>query len=158
LNNRVTLGPLNPFPGGQPIKWPREASGAIAKVPFFVRKRVKKRVEEEAIRCGAAEVLLDHIKTYQRRFLIQMEEEVQGYPVETCFGPSRCPGRVVISGDFSKKIEECLAGQNLKSFLKARVKGPLKMHHGYPSRSGPWIPHSCGREIGPASGVWQGVT
>jgi anaerobic sulfite reductase subunit C len=111
------------------MKWTEEANEAISKVPFFVRKRVKKRVEEEAIRWGAEEVLLDHVKTCQRRFLNQMEEEVKGYQVETCFGPSGCPSRAVISDDFSQKIEERLAGRNLKSFLTARVKGPLKMHH-----------------------------
>ena len=111
------------------MKWSREANEAISKVPFFVRKRVKKQVEEEALRSGAGEVLLDHVKTCQRRFLNQMEEEVQGYQMETCFGPSGCPNRAVISDEFSKKVEERLAGRNLKSFLTARVKGPLKVHH-----------------------------
>ncbi len=111
------------------MKWSQEADEAISKIPFFVRKRVKKRVEEEAVRCGAEEVLVDHVRTCQRRFLNQMEEEVKGYQVETCFGPSGCPNRAVIFDDFLKKIEERLAGRNLKSFLKDRVKGPLKMHH-----------------------------
>jgi dissimilatory sulfite reductase (desulfoviridin) alpha/beta subunit len=107
------------------MKWSREANEAIAKVPFFVRKRV----EEEAIRYGVGEVLLDHVKTCQRPFLNQMEDEVKGYQVDTCFGPSGCPNRALISDDFSKKIEERLAGRNLKSFLTARGKGLLKMHH-----------------------------
>lgn len=111
------------------MKWSQEANEAISKVPFFVRKRVKKRVEEEAARCGAGEVRLEHVKTCQRQFLNQMEEEVKGYHVETCFGPTGCPNRAVISDDFSKKIEERLAEKNLKSFLKDRVKGPLKIHH-----------------------------
>ncbi|MGD0627669.1 MAG: PCP reductase family protein, partial [Thermodesulfobacteriota bacterium] len=92
------------------MKWSQEASEAISKVPFFVRNRVQKRVEEEAVRCGAEAVLLDHVRTCQRRFLNQMEEEVKGYQVETCFGPSGCPNRAVISDGFLKKIEERLAG------------------------------------------------
>ena len=32
------------------MKWTDEAEGAVSKVPFFIRKRVKKRVEEEAER------------------------------------------------------------------------------------------------------------
>ena len=111
------------------MKWTEEANEAISRVPFFVRKRVRKRVEEEAARCGDREVRLEHVKTCQRRFLNQMEEEVKGYQVETCFGPSGCPNRAVISEDFSKKVEERLSVRNLKSFLKDRVKGPLKMHH-----------------------------
>jgi hypothetical protein len=30
------------------MKWTKEAEDAVSRVPFFVRKRVKKRVEEEA--------------------------------------------------------------------------------------------------------------
>jgi hypothetical protein len=36
------------------MKWSREAEELISKVPFFVRKRVKKRVEEAVAR-GAEE-------------------------------------------------------------------------------------------------------
>ncbi len=73
------------------MKWSEEAEAAVSKVPFFVRKRVKKRVEEEALRCGAKEVLLEHVHTCQKRFLNRMEDEVKGYQVETCFGPTGCP-------------------------------------------------------------------
>ena len=111
------------------MKWTEEANEAISKIPFFVRKRVKKRVEEEALRCGAKEVSLEHVKTCQRRFLTQMEDEVKGYQVETCFGPTGCPNRAVSWKDLTEKIEDRIAGRNLKSFLKERVQGPLKLHH-----------------------------
>ncbi len=111
------------------MKWRAEANEAISKVPFFVRSRVKKRVEEEAARCGAAEVCLEHVRNCQKRFLNQMEDEVRGYQVETCFGPSGCPNRAVIWENFPTRVEELLSKRNLKSFLKDRVKGPLKMHH-----------------------------
>jgi dissimilatory sulfite reductase (desulfoviridin) alpha/beta subunit len=111
------------------MKWTGEANEAVSKVPFFIRKRVRKRVEEEASRCGATEVRLEHVKTCQKRFLTQMEDEVKGYQVETCFGPTGCPNRAVIYENFSKKIEDPLSQRDLKSFLKEKVKGPLKMHH-----------------------------
>ncbi len=111
------------------MKWTEEANEAISKVPFFVRKRVKKRVEEEALRCGAGKVSLEHVRTCQRRFLTQMEEEVKGYQVETCFGPTGCPNRAVSWEDLTEKVEARIAGRNLKSFLKERVQGPLKLHH-----------------------------
>jgi dissimilatory sulfite reductase (desulfoviridin) alpha/beta subunit len=112
------------------MKWADEANEAVSKVPFFVRNRVRKGVEEEAARCGATEVRLEHVKSCQKRFLNQMEDEVKGYQVETCFGPSGCPNRAVIYEDFPRKIEDCLARRrDLKSFLKEKVKGPLKMHH-----------------------------
>ncbi len=111
------------------MKWETEASEAVSKVPFFVRKRVKKKVEEEAIRCGSAVVRLEHVKASQRRFLNQMEDEVRGYQVETCFGPSGCPNRAVAYEDLPQRAEDRLARKNLKTFLKEKVKGPLKMHH-----------------------------
>jgi dissimilatory sulfite reductase (desulfoviridin) alpha/beta subunit len=111
------------------MKWTEEANEAISKVPFFVRKRVKKRVEEEALRCEAKEVRLEHVKTCQRRFLTQMEDEVKGYQVETCFGATGCPNRAVFWEDLIEKIEGRMAGRNFKSFLKERVQGPLKLHH-----------------------------
>jgi dissimilatory sulfite reductase (desulfoviridin) alpha/beta subunit len=111
------------------MQWTDEASSAISKVPFFVRKRVSKRVEEEAARSGSPLVTLEHVKTCQRRFLSQMEDEVKGYQVEVCFGQTGCPNRAVSYDDFSQKVEECLAKKNVKDFLKEKVKGPLKMHH-----------------------------
>jgi anaerobic sulfite reductase subunit C len=49
--------------------------------------------------------------------------------VETCFGPSGCPNRAVISEDLPETLETLLSRRDLRSFLKERVKGPLKMHH-----------------------------
>jgi anaerobic sulfite reductase subunit C len=111
------------------MKWSKEAEEAVSKVPFFVRKRVKKRVEEEAGRCGAGEVSLEHVKTCQQRFLNHMEEEVKGYQVETCFGPTGCPNRAVISDGFAPRVEERISRRNLKAFLQGKVNGPLKLHH-----------------------------
>jgi anaerobic sulfite reductase subunit C len=111
------------------MQWSRNAEKAVSKVPFFVRKRVKKKVEEEAARTGAQEVRLEHVETCRKRFLNDMESEVQGYQVESCFGSGGCPNRAVVNEKFSEKVESLLSGKNLKAFLKERVKGPLKMHH-----------------------------
>jgi anaerobic sulfite reductase subunit C len=111
------------------MKWTDEANEALSWVPFFIRKRVRKRVEEEASRCGASAVTLEHVKTCQKRFLNQMEDEVRGYQVETCFGANGCPNRAVEFEGVAGKIEEILSGRDLKPFLRNRVEGPLKMHH-----------------------------
>ncbi|MGB9698239.1 MAG: 4Fe-4S binding protein [Thermodesulfobacteriota bacterium] len=111
------------------MKWTKEAEEAVSKVPFFVRRRVRQRVEEEARRCGAQEVYLEHVKACQRRFLNKMEEEVKGYQVETCFGPTGCPNQAIKDSDLAAKIENLLSQKNLKSFLKEKVSGPLKLHH-----------------------------
>jgi anaerobic sulfite reductase subunit C len=111
------------------VKWSREAEEAVSRVPFFVRKRVKKRVEEEANRAGAKEVTLGHVRSCQQRFLNRMEEEVKGYQVETCFGESGCRNRAVACKGLPEELEARLSRRNLKQFLKQRVDGPLKMHH-----------------------------
>jgi dissimilatory sulfite reductase (desulfoviridin) alpha/beta subunit len=111
------------------MEWTKDAEQAVGKVPFFVRKRVKKRVEEEAARSGSSVITLEHVKTCQKRFLNQMEDEVNGYQVEACFGPTGCPNRAVIYDDFPKKVEALMAKRNLKPFLKEKVQGPLKLHH-----------------------------
>jgi dissimilatory sulfite reductase (desulfoviridin) alpha/beta subunit len=111
------------------VKWTDEANEAVSKVPFFIRKRVRKGVEEEAFRRGDNEVRWEHVKACQKRFLNRMEDEVGGFQVETCFGLSGCPNRAVVYENLVPKIEDLLARRNLKSFLQEKVKGPLKMHH-----------------------------
>ena len=111
------------------MKWSKEAEEAVSRVPFFVRKKVKIRVEEEATRCGAKQVAIEHVKTCQKRFLTHMEDEVKGYQVETCFGRSGCPNRAVIDEELLTKLETLLASRDIRSFLKEKVKGPLKIHH-----------------------------
>ena len=114
---------------GVKMRWSAEAREAVSKVPFFVRKRVSKKVEEEAARAGAVEVRLEHVRACQQRYLNQMEEEVKGYQVESCFGASGCPNRAVAYDTLTGRIEELLARRDLKSFLKQRAGGSLKLHH-----------------------------
>jgi anaerobic sulfite reductase subunit C len=111
------------------MKWSREAEAAIARIPFFVRGRVKKRVEQEAVRQGAYTVEMAQVVSCRDRFLNDMSSEVKGYQLETCFGSAGCPNRVAGDSDLAAKLEHVLAGQDLKAFLLDRVEGPLKMHH-----------------------------
>ncbi|MBW1900033.1 MAG: 4Fe-4S binding protein [Deltaproteobacteria bacterium] len=111
------------------MKWSNEANDALSRVPFFVRKRVKRRVEAEAARCGTDEVTIEHVRTCRKRFLHHMEDEVKGFQVETCFGPGGCPNRAVNSNGLPERVENRLSKRNMKSFLRERVNGSLKMHH-----------------------------
>ena len=43
------------------MKWTEEAKKAVSRVPFFIRKQVQKRVEEEATRSGSDKVTLEHV-------------------------------------------------------------------------------------------------
>ena len=111
------------------MEWSDEASAAVGKVPFFVRKRVRKKVEEEARNSGSDRVTIAHVKSAQARYMGNMEAEVKGWQVDNCFGPSGCPNRIGDDASLSGRIEEHLASLDLKAFLKSRVNGPLKMHH-----------------------------
>ncbi|PKN24408.1 MAG: sulfite reductase [Deltaproteobacteria bacterium HGW-Deltaproteobacteria-21] len=111
------------------MKWTDDAKEMLSRVPFFVRRRVRERVEEEAARCGAKEVTPELMDRCKKRFLNRMEEEVKGHRVESCFGRSGCPNRAVQSGDLSDDLEKHLSRRNLKAFLKDRVQGELKFHH-----------------------------
>ncbi len=111
------------------MKWNSDAEKAISRVPFFVRKKVRKRVEEEAFRCKASEVTIEHVNTSRENFLNQMEKEVRGFQVENCFGLGGCPNRAVISDGLSDQLELELTKRDWLGFLKKKVTGPLKMHH-----------------------------
>jgi anaerobic sulfite reductase subunit C len=111
------------------MKWSQEAEAALSRVPFFVRRRVRKRVEEDATRSGARTVDMTHVATCRNAFVRDMSKEVKGYQIETCFGQSGCEHRIAADTELVSRLEALLSAQDLKSFLKDRVLGPLKMHH-----------------------------
>jgi anaerobic sulfite reductase subunit C len=127
-----------------PLPWSPEAEEAISRVPFFIRKRVRQRVEDEAHLSGADRIRLEHVQRCQQKFLGQMDAEVKGWQLETCLGTQDCPHRAVSSLDVVRELEELLTGKNLRDFLKKKVNGPLKMHHEFRvSLSG--CPNACSR-------------
>ena len=111
------------------MKWMPEAEEAVKKVPFFVRKRVRARVEKEAHEAGKPVVSLADVKATQARYLTNMSSEIKGYQIETCFGPSGCPNRAIISDQLIDQIEAEVEKEDLLGFLKQTVKGDLKFHH-----------------------------
>lgn len=111
------------------MQWTKEAEEAIKKVPFFVRKRVKARVEKEAGNAGKMKVSLADVKATQARYLSSMASEIKGYQIETCFGPGGCPNRAAISDGLLEQIENLVKKEDLLGFLKESVKGDLKFHH-----------------------------
>ncbi|UCD88609.1 MAG: sulfite reductase, partial [Desulfobacterales bacterium] len=76
------------------MKWSSDAEAAVKKVPFFVRKKVRSRVENEALAAGKKVVSLADVKAAQARYLKQMSSEIKGYQIDTCFGSGGCPNPV----------------------------------------------------------------
>jgi dissimilatory sulfite reductase (desulfoviridin) alpha/beta subunit len=111
------------------MKWTPEAEAALKQVPFFVRKRVRARVEDEAHDAGRDSVTLFDVKATQARYLSGMQSEIKGYQLDTCFGSSGCPNRAVISESLLARVETVLKAADLLSFLKLNVPGDLKFHH-----------------------------
>jgi dissimilatory sulfite reductase (desulfoviridin) alpha/beta subunit len=111
------------------MKWTAEADDTIKKVPFFVRKKVRARVEKEAWEAGKTVITLADVKATQARYLNNMAAEIKGYQLDTCFGPSGCPNRAVVSDGLLQNIEGLLKAEDLLGFLKTSVNGDLKFHH-----------------------------
>ena len=111
------------------MKWTPEAEAAIKKVPFFVRKKVRTRVEKEAGAAGKHVVSIEDVKASQTRYLSKMGSEIKGYQIDTCFGPSGCPNRAVVGDRLLERIETLLKKEDLLAFLKQRVQGDIKFHH-----------------------------
>ena len=113
------------------MTWEAAAEQAIQKVPFFVRKRVRKKVEDHAGEMGSQNVTLSHVEDLKKKFLSKegMEKEVRGFEVGACFGGAGCPNSAVPSDDLAREIEKILAQADILSFLKAHVKTGIKFHH-----------------------------
>ena len=106
-----------------------DAEAAIKKVPFFVRKKVRTRIETETAAAGKKMVSLSDVKAAQARFMSKMSSEIKGYQIDTCFGSSGCPNPANKCDVLVKKIESYLENTDLLKFLKERVQGDLKYHH-----------------------------
>ena len=111
------------------MKWTPEAENAVKKVPFFVRKRVKSRVEKEASEAGKNIITLAEVKSTQVRYLSNMETDIKGYQIDICFGPNGCANRAMEGEPLLEQLTLLLKRADLLSFLKERVTGKLKFHH-----------------------------
>ncbi len=111
------------------MEWTSDAEEAIKKVPFFVRKKVRARVEDEARQRDKQKVTLAEVKATQKRFLSGMASEVKGYQLDTCFGPSGCPNAIGESQNLIKQIEAVLKAADFLGFLKSKGIVDLKFHH-----------------------------
>jgi len=111
------------------MEWSEQAENAISKVPFFVRKKVRKRVEREARESGRDRITLVEVKSTQARFLTGMDAEIKGYQIETCFGENECPNKIGSANKLVQRLEALLKQADILTLLRQRVKGDLKFHH-----------------------------
>ncbi len=111
------------------MKWTPEAENLIRKVPFFVRKKVRKKVEDYVEAQGKVRVEAHDIQAAKKQFLDNMASQIKGYQAEACFGASGCPHRANPSDALMDRIETCLESHDILGFLKQHVGNDLKYHH-----------------------------
>lgn len=111
------------------MKWNGEAEAAIKKVPFFVRKKVRARVEQEAAKEGKPQITLAEVEAAQKRYLTGMRKEVKGWQLDTCFGPSGCPNAITTGQELVQQIEPILQQSDIIGFLKSKGVTEIKFHH-----------------------------
>ncbi len=111
------------------MQWTHDAEEAVKKVPFFVRKRVRARVESEAQAEGKTRITLADVQATQQRYLTGMAKEVKGYQLDMCFGPSGCPHQIMSGDHLAEAVAAILKEADLVSFLKSSGVRNLKFHH-----------------------------
>lgn len=122
----------------------KEAKKELSRVPFFVRKKVKKKVEDYACEKMAKIVESSHLHEARNRFLSRMEDEVKGYRIEVCFAGRNCENGIDVGKDLPDKIENLLESKEILEFLKANTTGKIKFHQEF-KVSISFCPNSCSR-------------
>ncbi|MCP4055109.1 MAG: 4Fe-4S dicluster domain-containing protein [Mesoflavibacter sp.] len=113
------------------MNWSDDADQAIKKVPFFVRKKVRKKVEAFVQQKGKHRVELADVNALKKQFLSKggMEKHIKGFEISSCFGNTGCPNVACSSTQLIADIEDIFKKADLLSFLKKSIKGDLKFHH-----------------------------
>ncbi|MBT3175544.1 MAG: 4Fe-4S binding protein [Desulfobacula sp.] len=145
------------------MKWSEEADRAIKKVPFFVRKKVKRKVEAHAQQKSKTSVEFSDVNELKKKFLSKggMKKEIKGYEVTTCFGSSGCPNTANSGTGLAKDIEKIIEKEDILGFLKETVEGDLKFHHEFRAAISD-CPNACSRpqivDIGIIGSVLPGIS
>ena len=142
------------------MQWTADAETALKKVPFFVRKRVRTRVESEARQEGKTTVTPAEVNATQQRYLSGMAAEVKGYRLEACFGPAGCPNQIQSGTALSERLEGLLRDADLLEFLKSKGVKDLKFHHEFRVALAD-CPNACSqpqiKDIGIIAAAWPRI-
>jgi anaerobic sulfite reductase subunit C len=111
------------------MNWDSEAEKMLQRVPFFVRKRVRTKVEEEVAAAGRNLVTRKDLEESKKKHLKSLSESIKGYSLEACFGSSGCHNAVVSSADVVSNLDSLLEKADLLTFLRSHLGERLKLHH-----------------------------
>jgi len=142
------------------MKWDSRAEKELSKVPFFVRKKVQKRVEKEAAESGKTMVSLDDVHAARKHFLSGMASQIKGYQIDACFSQGNCPNSCVEKDTLTPRLESLLLSEDLLGFLQKSVPGELRFHHEF-RISVSHCPNSCSqpqiKDIGIIAAIYPGT-
>ncbi len=111
------------------MKWTPEAEALLKRVPFFVRRRVKKEVEEWLAKQGKDLVTEKDFWAAKEALRGKASQAKEGFSVEVCFGGAGCENALTNSEKLASELEEILKKEGITEFLEKKVGGPLKHHH-----------------------------
>ena len=108
------------------MRWTSEAEALLKRVPFFVRGRVKRAVEEWAKERGYSEITAELLLRAKSELKERASSPDEGYSVERCMG---CKNALCDLTALCDRVEDFLREQDLTGFLRERVGGRLKYHN-----------------------------
>ncbi|WP_051283715.1 hypothetical protein [Desulforegula conservatrix] len=111
------------------MHWESEAEEAVGKAPFFIRPKIKTKIEEFCRAEGSSKVTLDIVNRAKSSFTEEMHKNVKGYQISSCFSSSGCPNRIFSTENLLARLEEELKNADILGFLKSNIKDGLKFHH-----------------------------
>ncbi len=113
------------------MKWSPEAEAAVDRVPFFIRKKVRKKVEAHVENLGRSRVTLSDVTALKRQFLAKggMTRQIKGYDLSACFGTDGCPQVACRTSDLAADLEILLKQADILSFLQSSLGENIKFHH-----------------------------
>lgn len=111
------------------MKWSSEADEAMKKVPFFVRKKARQKIEQYVQDKDGTRVGIVDVNAAKKKFISSMSNDIKGYQLDRCFGASGCPHAAVSCEGVMEKAEAIFKVADILGFLKKEVKGDLKYHH-----------------------------
>lgn len=139
------------------MEWDREAARRLERVPFFIRKRVKKQIEDFVAAQGKSLVTSEDVSKARQQLAGNVplktgqgeltEEEIgriaelidKGVNLEglnskhikfrLCGGAAGCPLTLMELKPLALRLAELARGQGLEAFLAGSHDGPVLFHH-----------------------------
>lgn len=144
------------------VKWEHDAEEALAKVPFFVRKMVRKKVSQRVAENGGTVVTLEDFKEAEKKFHAIMgdksEQELKSMlPADNAPGVqmvvtaacqnemSNCPNVLINTSEWKDAVEKWVEDENVNERLRKLVGDDKVLFHHKLKISVAGCPNGCSR-------------